>query len=291
MNLSFPYKDPSFAEILPSVVELDENDQLVPVDQDALRSKDYIVLYFSAHWCGPCRSFTPQFSSWYEKVKEIRDDFEVVFISKDQSKEAMKDYFKTMSFKAFDIFGENVAQRKFLAEYLSKKYQVQGIPTVVIVDKNGEVVCKDARGRIMSDEDCTGEGFPKYEALAIQDLKSSIDRINELPSIVLFCEKQDDDRKAQLHELLSHHAEEQKALGDGREVMHFISKSTTAGDIAMRVRMILGKEEDFNEMVMLDMQKNKFYTRELPTDKDDVLNFYNEFKDGILVAEDFRTGN
>lgn len=291
MSLSFPYKDPSFNDLLPNVVELDENDELVPVDQDALKSKDYIVLYFSAHWCGPCRHFTPQFSKWYEKVSAIRDDFEIVFISKDQSREQMKDYFKTMSFKAFDIYGEDVGQRKFLVEFLSRKFGVQGIPTVVIVDKNGEVVCKDARGRIMQDSDCTGEGFPKYEALAVQDLKQSIEGINERPSIIVFCEKEEDDLKAQLEELLGHHGEEQKALGDSREVMHFISKSTTDGDIATRIRMILGKDANFSGMVILDIQNTKFYTRELPTDKEDVVNFYNEFKENVLEAEDLKTGN
>ena len=28
-----------------------------------------IGIYFSAHWCPPCRGFTPKLVEWYGKVK------------------------------------------------------------------------------------------------------------------------------------------------------------------------------------------------------------------------------
>ena len=33
---------------------------------EALKDK-YVALYFSAHWCPPCRGFTPKLSEWYSK--------------------------------------------------------------------------------------------------------------------------------------------------------------------------------------------------------------------------------
>jgi len=27
-----------------------------------------VALYFSAHWCGPCRGFTPSLKQYYEKI-------------------------------------------------------------------------------------------------------------------------------------------------------------------------------------------------------------------------------
>ena len=34
--------------------------------KDALEGKKVVVLYFSAHWCPPCRGFTPVLKSFYE---------------------------------------------------------------------------------------------------------------------------------------------------------------------------------------------------------------------------------
>ena len=32
----------------------------------ALAGKDLVLYYFSAHWCPPCRQFTPMLKDWYE---------------------------------------------------------------------------------------------------------------------------------------------------------------------------------------------------------------------------------
>ena len=34
--------------------------------QDALREKSLVLFYFSAHWCPPCRGFTPVLKDFYE---------------------------------------------------------------------------------------------------------------------------------------------------------------------------------------------------------------------------------
>merc|ERR1712100_555110 len=50
---------------------------------EALSGKKAIALYFSAHWCPPCRGFTPQFAKWYEDDLKGKG-LEVVFVSSDQ---------------------------------------------------------------------------------------------------------------------------------------------------------------------------------------------------------------
>ena len=37
-----------------------KNGNLVALDESDLAQKKIYGLYFSAHWCGPCRKFTPK---------------------------------------------------------------------------------------------------------------------------------------------------------------------------------------------------------------------------------------
>ncbi|KAJ1524214.1 hypothetical protein ONE63_010734 [Megalurothrips usitatus] len=43
-----------------------------------------IGVYFSAHWCPPCKAFTPQLVATYNAVRERGHNFEVVFVSSDR---------------------------------------------------------------------------------------------------------------------------------------------------------------------------------------------------------------
>ena len=61
-------------------------DQLIKKDlsaaptAQALAGKEFIGLYFGAHWAPCCRRFT---STLMEKYPQIGANFEVVFVSKD----------------------------------------------------------------------------------------------------------------------------------------------------------------------------------------------------------------
>lgn len=50
----------------------------------ALGSCDYLIVYFSAHWCPPCKGFTPVFAERYKKLKGIGTNFEIIFVSADR---------------------------------------------------------------------------------------------------------------------------------------------------------------------------------------------------------------
>jgi nucleoredoxin len=51
-----------------------------------LRNKTVLV-YFSAHWCPPCRRFTPELVKFYNDLLLKRTDFEIIFASSDRSEE------------------------------------------------------------------------------------------------------------------------------------------------------------------------------------------------------------
>ena len=107
---------------------------------DALANKKVILLYFSAHWCGPCRHFTPLLTEFYDTHKEIReDDFEVVFVSSDRDMGGFSTYFGCMPWLALP-FGS------YLKGAISSKFSVRGIPTLIALDAHtGEVVSNDGR--------------------------------------------------------------------------------------------------------------------------------------------------
>ena len=60
-------------------------------------SPKYVAIYYSAHWCPPCRAFTPKLVEWYNGFKAKHENFELVFASSDKSEEAQIDYMKEAS--------------------------------------------------------------------------------------------------------------------------------------------------------------------------------------------------
>lgn len=61
------------------------------VNADVLRGK-LVAFYFSAHWCPPCRQFTPILRDFYTKAAPL--GLEIVWFSRDTTVEMMDEYFK-----------------------------------------------------------------------------------------------------------------------------------------------------------------------------------------------------
>jgi thiol-disulfide isomerase/thioredoxin len=102
-----------------------------------------IGIYFSAHWCPPCQVFTPQLVSVYNALKKEGKPFEVVFVSSDRAEADMYRYMKErdMPWPAVRFADKN-------REELKKKYGIQGIPALVIIDSSGKTVAANARGDV-----------------------------------------------------------------------------------------------------------------------------------------------
>jgi nucleoredoxin len=111
-----------------------------------------LLLYFSAHWCPPCKMFTPQLGKFYSDLKKQRDDFETVFVSSDKDQGQFDAYFGEMPFLALP-FEARAEKAK-----LSKKFGVSGIPTLVVLNKDGSVITKNGRAEVSADPE--GKKFP-----------------------------------------------------------------------------------------------------------------------------------
>ena len=112
--------------------------ELKPYDESNLDKAELIAIYFSAHWCPPCRAFTPELVQFYNKVKKNHPEFELVFCSSDKSKDAMVEYMRLtdMPWPVVD----------FDKRSLLKRYGGRGIPNLVVLDANGQVLMDSYQG-------------------------------------------------------------------------------------------------------------------------------------------------
>ncbi|XP_076076116.1 nucleoredoxin-like [Mytilus galloprovincialis] len=105
-----------------------------------------VGLYFSAHWCPPCRSFTPELARKYTKYKQQYPSFEIVFVSSDRSENDFDSYFSEMPWLALP-FNEEGKKNKLMAQF-----GVRGIPALVILNGDtGKVISKDGRADTASE--------------------------------------------------------------------------------------------------------------------------------------------
>jgi len=92
----------------------------------------YIAIYYSAHWCPPCRVFTPKLVEWYNEFKPKHKDFELVFASSDKDEAAMLEYMTEMKMPWPAIsFSEN-------KESGVDEYAADGIPYLVLLNAEGK---------------------------------------------------------------------------------------------------------------------------------------------------------
>eukprot|EP00281_Chroomonas_sp_CCMP1168_P022656 CAMPEP_0206235690 /NCGR_PEP_ID=MMETSP0047_2-20121206/13292_1 /ASSEMBLY_ACC=CAM_ASM_000192 /TAXON_ID=195065 /ORGANISM="Chroomonas mesostigmatica_cf, Strain CCMP1168" /LENGTH=410 /DNA_ID=CAMNT_0053659927 /DNA_START=64 /DNA_END=1296 /DNA_ORIENTATION=- len=130
--------------------QLFEGSDLLAKDGSAVKasalSADVVGIYFSAHWCPPCRGFTPVLAKTYEQARVDGKSFEIVFVSSDKDEGSFDEYRGTMPWLSLPF-----AQRE-LKGRLSKKFRVAGIPMLLLIDgTTGKVISKDGRAAISKD--------------------------------------------------------------------------------------------------------------------------------------------
>jgi nucleoredoxin len=112
---------------------------------EALAGAEHVLLYCSAHWCPPCRAFTPELSQWVARHGE-RLKLKFVFASSDRDEAAFSSYFGSMAPGAFALpFGDDKADE------LMRKFKVSGIPTLIVLDASGHLVTKQGREGVSAD--------------------------------------------------------------------------------------------------------------------------------------------
>jgi len=119
---------------------------------EALAGKEYLMVYCSAHWCPPCRAFTPDLAAWVARHGE-RLKLGFVFASRDRDAKQFSDYFTTMAPGSLALpFGDGGADE------IMKKFRVSGIPTLLVFDASGHLLSKSGRDGVAKDPEATA--FP-----------------------------------------------------------------------------------------------------------------------------------
>ena len=108
-----------------------------------LKSSPLIAVYFSAHWCAPCRKFTPKLVMFLEMLAEEGVHLPVVFASSDRNEASFQKYFSSMT--NIHAFPHGDAR----IEALMQKYAVTGIPSLVVLDSAWNIVANEAGTDLM----------------------------------------------------------------------------------------------------------------------------------------------
>jgi len=189
-------------------------------------------VYFSAHWCPPCRGFTPQLAESYNKDLKQKG-FEVVFVSGDKSEDEFQSYFKEQPWLALD-FGDSKRKNQ-----LNAHFGVEGIPCFVIVDKDGSVITKNGTSVVKGDP--TGQEFPWYPK-PVTNLKDGPGDINEVTTVFALCETQDQATQKAIEAVFEPFAKkfkaEAKAKGEEVPAIAFTIVTENKG-IAPRIRSMM----------------------------------------------------
>jgi nucleoredoxin len=130
-----------------------------------LQTKSFpLRLYFSAHWCPPCRAFTPRLAEAYsahikyldetskadgaeltaEQTIEDVGEIEVIFVSLDSVLSEYDNYRSSMPW--YSVPHSNLWQMN-IKDNLTQKYGVRSIPTLVVLNgESGDVVTRNGKG-------------------------------------------------------------------------------------------------------------------------------------------------
>ena len=104
----------------------------------------FLVIDFWASWCGPCRAEIPHLKEAYTEYKDKGVEILSVSIDKDDAawRRAMgEENMPWLQVKAPDVGKEAMAL-----------YQFTGIPHIVVIDREGNIIGKNYRGKALMDK-------------------------------------------------------------------------------------------------------------------------------------------
>lgn len=105
-------------------------------------SKEYYLFYYSAHWCPPCRKFTPLLVQAYHELRAKNiNNFEVILVGYDYSEDEMRHYMEVANMPWPAIAYNKRTELPLVASLTGR-----GIPNLVVVNKEGNILLRSYLG-------------------------------------------------------------------------------------------------------------------------------------------------
>merc|ERR1712048_798757 len=205
-----------------------------------------IGLYFSAHWCPPCRGFTPKLAEWYKNG--LKDKMEIIFVSSDRDEASFKEYFAEMPWQCLPF------ENRDAKAMLSKACNCEGIPHLAVFNADGSLATEDGRAKVTKDP--KAESFPEgWLPQPICDVEDGVDALNGEKCLVFLGEESSDPLAEVAHE---YHVKANKEIGD----MAYRFFTAADNGISQQIRK-LTSVTDGKQLIMLDLDDNgAFYVHE-----------------------------
>ena len=129
----------------------------------APKDKPFFGLYFSAHWCPPCRNFTPKLINFYEVANKTQKQIEIIFVTSDRSEAEFNEYFGTMPWLSIPFKDESI-------ENLKQSFEIMGIPTFLVFNNDGKLI--DGKARMTVENRYPKNGYTEQTTKTIIDIWS-----------------------------------------------------------------------------------------------------------------------
>jgi len=239
---NFPWRPPTFTDIIGSTFLRGSE----TVGKEAIEGK-YLGIYFSAHWCPPCRAFTPKLGETYQKLKAKRNDFEFIFSSGDQDQAAFDEYYKEQPDWLAIPFDDK--KRK---NALDSHFGVEGIPHFVIVDPEGKIINNSGRHAVTSDPE--GDKFPWFPP-AVAPIDDAVSFINDETTMIVMVGSCDDTLKEDASRAITAVAEKSiaEAKSNNKDPDMRFSIALTSDGIAERIIQLTKIPADKPALLILDI--------------------------------------
>lgn len=106
-----------------------------------LENKKFVALYYSAHWCAPCRKYTPELVQYYNRVIAAHPEFELVFVSSDRSRFGWETYIRESKMPWLAVDYDQLAELAGV-----KSLGGSSIPSLLVLDSASRVVASSYDG-------------------------------------------------------------------------------------------------------------------------------------------------
>eukprot|EP00941_MAST-03F_sp_MAST-3F-sp1_P004633 g4633.t1 len=278
----FPWKPKPIGDLLgDKFVKGDE-----VFDKSCFKGK-VLGIYFSAHWCPPCRGFTPILSKFYNKVNSDGEGkLEILFASSDRDQKSFDEYFSEHPWKAIPFSDR---ERK---ENLSRRFGVRGIPTLVLLDEDMNVITQDGTSAVRRDAE--GKDFPNYGPKPVTNVNEDPSKINDTPAVVFLMERASESQKTAVMDAMKNPGAEalEKAKKEGEDAEMVFYYADKEGPISGKIRSLIKSDKLVDGaaplLAIVDVSDQAFYLPKLEEISESGLRkVIDDFKNGKLEAKTF----